>query len=333
VIALWAALSLGFDWTGGYAPLDLGGTPPAPESCRSCHEEIYDAWRGSRHRASWTNDLLQVGFAAEPLDFCIHCHAPLPDQKAAIAANRDWYRSMDPRSGIVAGSVEKRPEPLSERGVDCAACHWREGHILAGQAGGAAHPVVAEPALASGEMCLGCHDFAMPVTVDGQTVPTTVAMQETGAQWRTWGGGRSCVDCHLAGHAFPGAHDRAFLARSVAVALRDGALHLRAVGVGHRLPTGDLFRRITVEVAPVAGPFRVIASLGRTFALDAGPEVTRKVPIDDTSLLPDEDRAIPLPADAARWRVVWHDGAPHDEARGLLEVADITAVLASGETR
>ncbi len=32
-----------------------------------------------------------------------------------------------------------------------------------------------------------------------------------------------------------------------------------------------------------------------------------------------------------RWRVVYHYGAAHDEARGLVPDADLTAVIASGE--
>lgn len=324
----------------GSAPLPLQDAPPASR-CASCHTTQHAAWADSRHRASWTNDLMLVGYAAETLDFCVHCHAPRPQAKAEILANRAFYRSLDPRSEVPVGTAHRAPEPHAQDGVDCAACHWRDGVIVSAEVSYAApHRVVADPALRDGSLCEGCHDFSMPETVDGQLIPGPTPMQSTTAEWRAWrksGGQESCVDCHMPGgdHTLPGAHDRDRLTGAFHVsATRSGGtltLEVASVGVGHHLPTGDLFRHATLEVDRGRG-FETMATFGRSFSTTFDEDgLPHRALSADTSLRPGQPRSIVIPsAEPLPWRLVWHDAAPHDELRGLLDPDAITAIVARG---
>lgn len=341
---LWLLLPalIAVDWgfNGGTAPLDLGQAPRA-STCGACHTTQFEQWSQSNHKRSWHNDLMLVGYAAEPLDFCVHCHTPKPQQKAEILANKDFYRSLDPRSGIPIGSVQRRPEPHASDGVDCAACHWRHGEILAPTRSWAApHRVRPATEFATGEVCAGCHDFNVPGTVDGHFSLTDVPMQSTTAEWRAWtagGGDRSCADCHMpnGSHDVLGAHDREFLRQAWKVEVRrDGDVvrfRVESVGVGHNLPTGDLFRHATLEINH-GQAWAEIARFGRVFqtTLD-GAGVPQKRLVGDTSLIPGQPRSLSVQsADGARWRLRWHDASPTDEIRGLLPLHEITVDLYQG---
>lgn len=304
-----------------HAPLD---TPfVSAESCRDCHASIVEDWHGSRHRASWTNAIFFEGYLDEPEPFCVYCHAPLAEQAAEVLANQRWYLARASPGSIVA-SVPLQPEPSAAEGVTCAVCHLREGRIVSTFASGA-HRSRIEPALADGELCASCHEFPFPVFTPSATLLTDALMQSTASEWRAWrqaGGDRSCQDCHMpAGrHVFRGAHDLAFLRDSVRVearAVEQGVrFELRSVGVGHQLPTGDLFRHLTLEVDRGDG-FTSIHRIGRTFRTWIDPQlgVVRKGPAGDTRLRPGEPRVVTTDA-ALRWRLRYHYGSERDEARG-----------------
>ncbi|MEQ1506696.1 MAG: hypothetical protein ABMB14_30995, partial [Myxococcota bacterium] len=150
---------------------------------------------------------------------------------------------------------------------------------------------------------------------------------------RAAGGEGTGASCHLPGgdHTVRGTADRAWLRASVAIDVaRDGAgarFTVRSVGVGHALPSGDLFRRLTLDVDRGEG-FVTAATFGRSFALDGEVKVQRA----DTSLQPGEPRQVTVDAvpPGARWRLRWHDGAVHDEQRGWVDPETIVADLATG---
>jgi mono/diheme cytochrome c family protein len=323
-----------FGFTPGTAPIALHD-PPGPASCEPCHEAIYDDWNGSRHRVSWTNDLMIAGFVAEPLPFCVNCHAPLVGQRDEVLANRAFYAALDPRSRATS-IPPRKPEPTAAHGIHCATCHVRDGQMLAAEASGfSPHDTREVPAMREGDFCIDCHEFPMPVTRNGETVLSDAPMQQTGTEWRAWiaaGGDQTCQDCHMPGgrHVFRGAHDRDWLRQSVRVDLvvRAGRAHftLQSVDVGHALPTGDLFRHLTLEVLR-DGRWQVVDWIGRRFERDA--EQVRRV-ASDTSLQPGEPRRIEVDAGFARWRLVYHYGAAHDETRGLLDPETIRFTLADG---
>lgn len=318
----------------GLAPLEGPLDEPfvSAARCAGCHEEVVRDWQASRHRASWDNELLFEGYVDETLPFCVSCHAPLAAQTAEVLANTTFYLSRDPRSGVAPGSAPFRPEPAADEGVTCAVCHLRGGRIVsAGPAFG--HPdAIVDPALGSPELCAACHEFPFAVAGPDGTVTTDDPMQSTWSEWRDWGGGQTCADCHLPGgrHLFRGAHDRDFLRGAVAVEPVPGGVEVRAVGVGHALPSGDLFRNLTLEVAEGEG-WVVAARFGRTFRtwFDPALDLQRKGPVDDTRLRPGEARFVPVPP-GARWRLRYHYGSELDERRGRLPEDTLYAVLREG---
>ena len=131
-------------------------------------------------------------------------------------------------------------------------------------------------------------------------------------------------------HLFRGAHDQAWLRASVAVEARGDTWTITSVGVGHDLPSGDLFRHLTLEVER-AGAGKVIDWMGRTFrTVEEGGVLTRALD-QDTALKPGIPRVVR--SRPGRWRLVYHYGSAVDEARGLVPSEDLTVVLAEGDSR
>jgi hypothetical protein len=318
------------------APIQTTALPTASE-CGACHPRQLAGWSRSGHHEAWIKPLFRAGFAAEPRPWCAWCHAPLPEMRAEVAANRDWYRWQDPRAARFGPEPVREDEPAAQDGVSCVACHQPDGGPVRtpSEARGAPHDARRDEALVDGTACRACHEFPMPAWDAGGMRFTDLPMQSTWSEWTAWrdgGGVGTCVSCHLpdGDHDVRGASDRDWLRRSVAVAvLREGdrvRLEVRSIGVGHRLPSGDLFRHLTVEVDD-GGGWRVVGRIGREFALDG----VTKVPVADTTLAPGVPFAVEV--DAGRpvaWRLVWHDGADHDEERGWVDPASIVAVIASG---
>ena len=319
-----------FGFTPGTAPIDEAN-PPNPASCEPCHEAIYEDWRQSRHRVSWSNDLMIAGFVAEPLPFCVNCHAPFVGQRAEILANLDFYRSLHPASGTTQLPA-RQPERTASYGIHCATCHVRGDTMLAPEASGfSPHQTRAVPEMRAGTFCIDCHEFAVPVTRNGHTELTDAPMQQTGTEWTAWrraGGDQTCQDCHMPDgrHVFRGAHDRTWLQASVSVTQGAGVFTLQSVDVGHAFPTGDLFRHLTLDVER-DGSWQTVHWIGRRFEKDA--EQVRRV-VSDTSLQPGEVRRVEVDGHFDRWRLVYHYGAEHDEIRGLLDPDAIRFPLAEG---
>ena len=102
-----------------------------------------------------------------------------------------------------------------------------------------------------------------------------------------------------------GAHDVDLLRRrsDVRAAVSGGiaTFSLRSVNVGHRYPTGDLFRNLTLEIDDGGGPWRTIARAGRAFdtRLDETTLLAHKVETANTTLAPGEIRTVTVPARAA----------------------------------
>lgn len=326
----------------GFEPLRGAVIDPEVADCGECHEDEEEELEGSRHQLAWTNTIFQAGFLVEQRAFCITCHVPRAEQVAEIRANQAWYRQQDPHLPQRGAPVAKRPEPEAAAGIDCLTCHVRDGAVLVAAPTEAAHATRVEPALATSEFCKGCHEFQTPRFVDGGMSMTDLPMQGTWSEWSAWvaagapraargrGPAPTCQSCHMprGAHSFHGAHDLGTLRGSVDVRVElDGDLAtwtLRSVDTGHSLPTGDLFRHLTLEVLE-GGEWTVIDWIGRRFEIDE--EGWQRL-VSDTSLKPGEPRVVrhaPGP-----WRLRYHYGSERDEQRGLLGDEDLYAVLAQG---
>ncbi len=273
----------------------------AASDCQSCHQRQYSEWRGSRHAAAFSNAIFAASYAREPMRWCLQCHAPLPEQIAAVGQAR---------------RVDAVRSPLVTEGVNCAACHVQEGRVLSARE------------LAAPDFCARCHQFNFP----GSDEP----MQDTLAEWRRSGVRQRCQDCHMpeGAHRFPGAHDLAFLKSAIKVEVTSTAngasVTLRVPGAAHRVPTGDPFRRLYVELCdepsceePLGSP-----SFGRGFTQkNGGWRLDR-----DSSLPPGADevvREVSLPRPARHWRLMY--GYAAASTAPSLSADDWAAELARGQ--
>jgi hypothetical protein len=146
-----------------------------------------------------------------------------------------------------------------DEGISCAACHVREGLVLSAQAptpdGQRAHAMREDASLTRSEFCGACHQFNFPTSRAEPVRFSPHPMQNTLAEWRATGSAQTCQGCH-APHDPQGPHDRGALRASLhAVARRDRdevSIALAPVGVAHRFPTGDPFRRLKLTLCPDA---------------------------------------------------------------------------------
>jgi hypothetical protein len=160
------------------------------------------------HHASFANMDFQTAYREEPLAFCAGCHAPH------------------------AGD--------SSLGVGCTSCHTDAAEH---ERGGGRAPV----ARAGDESCTRCHEFTNPIA---RTFLQSTVSEHEASDARA----SSCVDCHMPNgdHRFAVSRDPAFLGRAIALVdvrrTDEGvAVVVAKRGVGHRFPTGDVFRRLAIR--------------------------------------------------------------------------------------
>jgi hypothetical protein len=232
----------------------------ADEECRACHEHIAREWGASQHRSAWTDAPFQRAFVVEPLAFCRDCHAP---------------EGRELPSGEVRLTAEVVRDPGSALGVSCVTCHLDgDGETVRAAPArphgthdvAAPHPIRRDPALMGAAACADCHEFDFPGT---SLRGARLAMQSTVSEHAASSASeRPCQDCHMPwvdsatgrhrSHAIAGGHDGELLARALAVTATRHEDATLSVGiattssVGHAVPTGDLFRRLAIELR-VAG--------------------------------------------------------------------------------
>lgn len=252
----------------GERPVVLGRLPPglaslSAQGCNGCHYAAHDTWAGSAHAHAWRSPSFQAALAsAGETTACVTCHLPLAAQHAELAV------------GYVDGDLARpklQPNPsfdvtLRAEGVTCAACHVREGKVLASRpVDDAPHPVVVSAELREPSLCANCHQLTWP----GADKP----FYDTYGEWErsAWAkAGVTCQDCHMApttGVAVPGSDGtlpshgfdadarRALsvlvdlptptLTRGAAVTLK---LTVQNTGAGHDFPTGTPFLPALVDV-------------------------------------------------------------------------------------
>lgn len=230
-------------------PPDLGASDVLPtaladfdpqdnQACVDCHPAAAETWQGSLHQRAWVEPAFQTSYSREPLEFCRTCHAP-------------------------RANPELEPPPhLAKLGVDCVSCHVRDELVHTGPASASSGP--APHALARSEdfgeaSCASCHQFEFPRKA--HRAPGTLMQKTMREHERSEWSELTCSDCHFPArddglgrdHGMAVSRDPDLLRRSLSAAVtRVDADTLRfelsPIGVGHRFPTGDLFRRLELRV-------------------------------------------------------------------------------------
>lgn len=305
-----------------------GGEPAASNAgrdgatCASCHAEVAEEWRASLHRSAFTDRPFARAYAREPRAFCRDCHAPEGDPSA---------------------------------GVSCLSCHRVDER--APRPAGSPHPPH-RAATGPSAACARCHEFAF----DDERARGAIALMQSTVREHAASTSRetSCVSCHMprvAGHRshrFGITRDAGALRDALAVeAVRVGdarvRLRLRALGVGHAFPTGDLFRGLQVSVEtdddptdvafarPTARPPAIATKLlTRRFTTVRGPTgASIVVETSDDRLAPDRASEVELDLGEhgrgrpVRWRVEYHraevaDDDPAPDARVVLHTGRLS---------
>lgn len=143
--------------------------------------------------------------------------------------------------------------------------------------------------------CARCHEFDFP--------DAPLAMQSTGSE-NAAAGGRACADCHLpmrAGHRdhrFAVTRNPAWLRAALAPpSMRREAetlvLVLSSRGVGHALPTGDLFRQLRVKYWTKDATGAVVDYEERLLSRRFGRHHGASDRVDDTRLQPQREERFP----------------------------------------
>lgn len=275
----------------GLGPVETGA--PAKlraAACAGCHASVHADWKESRHGLAWTNAIFQREYRDRPLEWCVHCHAPLVEQLAEV------------RSG---------GGPLANEGVSCAVCHVRGDRILARRKRPQSpHDTDARADFGGPGYCAGCHQFSFPVIAadPGGEGPGRVTgytahpMQDTVNQHaRGPHAGQECLSCHQrapGAHRFPGGHDAAMIAGALRMeTCRDRdtlVVSLTNAGAGHNVPTGDVHRHLVLRAWRASAPEKLQeVTLGRRFA-PAPPPGDGKITAADTTIRAGETRRLRL---------------------------------------
>ena len=212
------------------------------DACSTCHADIATEWTHSLHRHAYDDPMFQAGLARErePM-FCQSCHAPEADPRHEPSARE------------------------AAAGVACVSCHLtgRDDAVLAGPdgpTGQAPHALRRSAAFASPDACADCHEFWFP---GGHKLKMQRTITE---HTRSAFAEDSCQTCHMPPTRSDGGEHSEHREHRFAVvgqvqmlraAVRVEAsrpspdrveLQLSPGAVGHAVPTGDLFRRLSVEL-------------------------------------------------------------------------------------
>ena len=313
----------------------------ANAACEGCHQEIALEWRGSLHREAFTDPMFQAQFELEPFPFCSSCHAPEAEVGVPVA-------------GATVASAE------AELGVGCITCHVPEDQLLAAdQAPGllaAPHPIVRTTLLQQAAACAGCHEFAFP---DQGARSHPLLMQST-VQEHTRERDGGCNDCHMLrvegqggrthrDHRFAASRDETLVRSAVRFdppQLEAGVFRWRLLRgeTSHAFPTGDLFRRLRLEVELFAEGelrWRQERVFTRSFGFERKPNhLPQRVERADTRLFVNADEALievplrsPLMGDRLRYRLLYERVADPRIQRDGAPLIEGTITVAEGELR
>lgn len=215
-------------------------------------------------------------------------------------------------------------------GVACVTCHVTEGDglVRSGAARGTdqAPHVVHRDANFGTAVCARCHEFAFP---GAEALGERGLMQKTMREHATSSrASESCASCHMAGepgrrpHGFTVSRDEAVLRASVSVRLsgtKPGprTLEIAAVDVGHRMPTGDMFRRLELRFDTDAEV--IVQPFERSFRARPNEHgAMARFEASDTRLTVDTPTRVSVPPRAKHYRLVYQ------RATGVMQTPPFT---------
>jgi len=170
-----------------------------PSECGACHREIYQAWAGSKHAASWINQFYQADYQLANLEtddatgmFCGGCHAPVAMRTG----------QLPPFDGSTFDNVARR-------GVSCDFCHTvsevvepynvknisTPGRVKRGPRGDTVsptHQTLYSELHTDSRFCGACHNVRHPAS--GAIIIDTYDDWLAGPYAKA---GISCQDCHM----------------------------------------------------------------------------------------------------------------------------------------
>lgn len=325
VTLLWITSSFtGFAGGANYFPAEAlsavsvglpKGHTPSNAQCLGCHKREFEDWEKSRHSRAFNNQNFLEGYFREPQERCLNCHTPLREQVQEIKQSPTLK--------------------LAHEGVNCITCHVREGKVQSSRSSGDSyHTYVENDFLKSPRFCASCHEFSVNAVEDGAIHLTATNAQSTYSEWKRYqaaGGMRTCQDCHMPDgrHMFHGAHGSTKNPLRIQFRRepRRTVLTIWSEGVGHNFPSGDVFRRLTLEVRGRGErAFKVVETFGRRYGESGGFRL-----LSNTTLRSFERRE--LVVNAARpfeFRLVYHFMKDVDKKSSLTTLAERERILERG---
>lgn len=249
-------------------PLVQGLANTTSQACAACHFEAHGSWKASGHARGWQDPGFVESVRLADTPACTTCHLPLLEQSPTL--------TLYPTDEVDKHVASKNPgfsASLRLEGVTCAACHVRDGKIVATRPpedlGPAPHPFTWSEDLTRSEGCAACHqltweDAKAPIyDTYGEWKRSPYA--EAGIACQDCHGGRGADDAAPFSHRMPRLTERAVsvlldlpslgLVRGEEEPVRLG-ITLQNSGAGHAFPTGSPFSGVRLRARIVGPPDR-----------------------------------------------------------------------------
>ena len=241
------------------------------ESCGQCHREIYEEWKTSIHAQAFDDPFFQAYWKRDKNVFiCLNCHAPLENQQPELIIDIPRDRV---EKAVTMPNPNYDPE-FRHEGITCAACHVRDGVILGPyEDSDAPHPTMYDPIYRSMDLCYRCHQVPSGPFQFYNVGPCGTYPEYEGEHY--FNQGYICQTCHMPAverpvatggpmrkgrkHLWRGGHDPEQVKRAITVTLTadppdlppgrevEFLMEFTNSGAGHKLPTGDPDRFLTVD--------------------------------------------------------------------------------------
>jgi hypothetical protein len=183
-----------------------------PQQCRECHPQHVADWEGSMHAYAEVDpvfralaDVVASDFQGQVGQLCTQCHT-VP---GFLGNETVLFRAPDGQFAQRTAGLS----PVAQAGVSCDVCHQitavrssMNGGIVVSPDGTIhgpisdpmatnAHASVDSPLHRSGQVCVGCHSFVLPIAA------RPVTLENTSHEWQNeylaGGGDQQCQDCHM----------------------------------------------------------------------------------------------------------------------------------------